>query len=196
MAVPELGVTETRLTELGRRFFFSPEGEKKEVEVLRLQQHHRRAVAPDKPPPKGFYELLEGNEALLSHSGTILTFQGHPEKDAETAKLRIRDAARWFNKQAASGRGVSDSSAGSSTSPGVGSSSEDSEKEEERRALNEVILKKMEMEHDGQMIWERVLRWAVRPASETLEMLQLSEGKTKKVEVMPAAVGGGAGAHL
>ncbi|KAK4234466.1 class I glutamine amidotransferase-like protein [Achaetomium macrosporum] len=89
METPELGVTEAKLTPAGRRFFSRQSGDG----VLLLQQHHRRAVAS---PPRGFYELLGGNQCFLSHNNAILTFQGHPEKDAQCAKLRIRDATRWF----------------------------------------------------------------------------------------------------
>jgi hypothetical protein len=58
-----------------------------------------------------------------------LTFQGHPEKDAQCATLRLRDATRWF---------------------GVG--------EDDKAALAQ-IKKAMERPHDGAEVWERVFRW-------------------------------------
>ncbi|KAL2020014.1 hypothetical protein VTK56DRAFT_8917 [Thermocarpiscus australiensis] len=123
METPELGVTEAKLTAAGRRFFSRRSGDG----VLLLQQHHRREVGT---PPKGFFELLAGNQSFLSHSNTILTFQGHPEKDAQCARLRVRDATRWFGVDAA-----------------------------DRMALAH-YEKAMEKQHDGVEIWGRVLEWA------------------------------------
>jgi GMP synthase-like glutamine amidotransferase len=94
--------------------------------TVRLQQHHRRGVGT---PPRGFHELLVGNQAFLSHDRTILTMQGHPEKDAQCAKLRVRDATRWF--------GVS---------------------EDDKAALLR-IEKSMDREHDGPEVWERIFEW-------------------------------------
>lgn len=142
MDVPELGVTEARLTSAGKRFFsssspsslVSSSGENGAIPMkngskinLRMQQHHRRAVGSK---PKGFHDLLVGNQSFLSYNNAILTFQGHPEKDGATAKMRVHDAARWF------GTDVDD-----------------------RRALDELV-RKMELEHDGAEIWIRVLQWA------------------------------------
>lgn len=58
-----------------------------------------------------------------------MTFQGHPEKDAKAAKLKIRDAARWW-----------------------GWDLNDPKAMEEVKGL-------MEREHDGNWVWERVLEW-------------------------------------
>ncbi|KAK3681780.1 class I glutamine amidotransferase-like protein [Podospora appendiculata] len=121
MEHPELGVTEAKLTPHGRRFFASSGNTH-----LRLQQHHRRAVGVR---PNGFDELLAGHQAFLSHNNAILTFQGHPEKDARAARVRVRDAARWY-----------------------GTDMEDS------RAVGDLLLK-MEVEHDGAEVWRRVLAW-------------------------------------
>jgi hypothetical protein len=74
--------------------------------------------------------LLAGSQSFLSHNNTILTFQGHPEKDARCAKLRLRDATRWF---------------------GV---------DEDDRATLAHFERAMEREHDGAEIWGRVLEWA------------------------------------
>jgi len=124
METPELGVTEAKLTAAGRRFFGRHIGTSG---ALLLQQHHRRAVGGT--TPRGFAELLVGNQCLLSHNNSILTFQGHPEKDARCAKLRIRDAIRWF---------------------GV---------EEDDRATMACFERSMERPHDGAAIWGKVLDW-------------------------------------
>ena len=119
---PQLGVTETKLTPAGRRFFAKQGGDG----VLFLQQHHRREV---RTAPKGFHELLAGHQSFLSHNGSILTFQGHPEKDAQCAKLRVHDAIRWF--------GVDP---------------------DDNAALAE-YERAMERPHDGAEIWARILDW-------------------------------------
>ncbi|KAK3985232.1 class I glutamine amidotransferase-like protein [Cladorrhinum sp. PSN332] len=135
MDVPELGVTESKLTPAGSQFFSSPKRTPTahcHVEapgqggILRLQQHHRRAVGT---PPRGFYELLAGNQSFLSHNNSILTFQGHPEKDARCAKLRIGDAMRWFGVE-------------------VG----------DHVAMGR-IQRDMERQHDGHEVWGRVFEW-------------------------------------
>ncbi|KAG7291321.1 hypothetical protein NEMBOFW57_001334 [Staphylotrichum longicolle] len=123
MEIPELGVTESKLTPAGRRFFSRQHGNGS----LFLQQHHRREV---RNAPRGFTELLVGSQSFLSHNNTILTFQGHPEKDARCAKLRLRDATRWF--------GVD---------------------EDDKLALA-YYERAMERQHDGADIWRRVLEWA------------------------------------
>jgi len=120
-----MGVTEAKLTIAGARFM---EGGPRKDGVVRLQQHHRRRVGK---APRGFTELLAGNQAFLSHNNAILTFQGHPEKDARAARCRIRDAARWY------GTDMSD-----------------------QRAVSELLCR-MEVQHDGKEIFERVLQWAV-----------------------------------
>ncbi|KAI5928482.1 class I glutamine amidotransferase-like protein [Camillea tinctor] len=120
---PELGVATVSLTEKGRQFFPEAAAEGS----FRLQQHHRREVATAAP---GFELLARGNQCLLSADGTILTFQGHPEKDAETARLRIHDALRWFGTDAL---------------------------DEKAWARFEQLI---HMEHDGSMVWRRILEWA------------------------------------
>ncbi|KAK3903180.1 class I glutamine amidotransferase-like protein [Staphylotrichum tortipilum] len=123
MDTPELGVTETKLTPAGRRFFVRESGNGS----LLLQQHHRRAVGT---PPRGFSELLVGNQAFLSHNNAILTFQGHPEKDTHCAKLRLRDATRWFGIDA------------------------------DDKASLAHFERAMERKDDSVEIWTRVLEWA------------------------------------
>ncbi|KAI2636422.1 class I glutamine amidotransferase-like protein [Hypomontagnella submonticulosa] len=126
-ARPEMGVSDVNLTEAGRKFF-------PEAAVLgsfRLQQHHRREVAV---APAAFTALAHGNQCLLSENNTILTFQGHPEKDGETACLRMHDSTRWFGFDA-------------------------SLDEKAWTKLRELIF----MEHDGPAVWKRILEWVQEP---------------------------------
>ena len=125
------------MTPLGRRFFATGSSQNLDgPQSLRLQQHHRRAVGAR---PSGFYELLAGNQAFLSHNNYILTFQGHPEKDAQAAKLRVMDAARWYGTNMADQGTVQD------------------------------LVRQMELEHDGAEIWKRILRWTNETQCESLE---------------------------
>jgi glucosinolate gamma-glutamyl hydrolase len=117
-----MGVAMVTLNEYGREFF----SEAAAAGSLKLQQHHRREVAI---PPEGFRQLAEGNQCLVNHAGTILTFQGHPEKDAETARLRMHDSLRWFGFDALD--------------------------EKAWAGLQEMI----EMEHDGALVWRRIFQW-------------------------------------
>ncbi|KAK4188610.1 class I glutamine amidotransferase-like protein [Podospora australis] len=142
MDVPELGVTEAKLTPLGKRFFASYPVEEKQG-LVRLQQHHRRAVGGN-TPPNGFSELLAGNQAFLSHNGSVITFQGHPEKDAHCAKLRVRDALRWYGFDPA-------------------------EKGAEAEEVLRQVERDMERQHDGAEIWAGVFDW-VRGDVKGLEM--------------------------
>lgn len=123
-----MGVATVNLTGRGRDFF--PEAAA--LGSFRLQQHHRREVAVAAP---GFAQLAHGNQCLLNEAGTVLTFQGHPEKDAETARLRMHDSSRWFGF--------------------------DSLDEKLWAKLQEMI----EMEHDGDMVWRRIMEWVREPIS-------------------------------
>ncbi|KAK4163888.1 class I glutamine amidotransferase-like protein [Cladorrhinum sp. PSN259] len=149
MEVPELGVTESKLTPTGTQFFssncsaspkrFSHSNSNSHAletaggqglgGILRLQQHHRREVGT---APKGFHEILANNQSFLSHNNAILTFQGHPEKDARCAKLRIGDAARWFQGTESGG---------------------------DHAAMMGRIQRDMERQHDGAEVWRRVFEW-------------------------------------
>lgn len=80
--------------------------------------------------PIGFIKLSEDNQCFINEKGTILTFQGHPEKDADTAKLRIHDIERWFNLNVRDQSIVAD------------------------------VIRRMELEDDGAMIWRRIFQWA------------------------------------
>lgn len=122
-----MGVTSVNLTEQGCRFF----PDSASGGSVRIQQHHRREVAK---APEGFVQLAQANQVLLNEHNTILTFQGHPEKDAETARLRMHDSMRWF---------------------GFG--------ELDEKAWAKLELQ-IEMEHEGPMIWKRVFDWVREPA--------------------------------
>ena len=80
--------------------------------------------------PKGFTELAHQRQCLVNEENTILTFQGHPEKDAQTARLRIADSERWF-----------------------GTSLQD------HHAVT-CFVTALEREDDGKEIWRRILVWA------------------------------------
>lgn len=142
---PQLGVAEIELTHHGRRFFgVAAQPANRGVGSLRLQQHHRREVAR---MPKGFVPLASHNQCFVNEANTILTFQGHPEKDAETAKLRIHDAERWF-----------------------GTDLYDAEAVEKLRSC-------MELEHDGELVWRRVLAWAAEaPSTSPVSSLSRTHG--------------------
>ncbi|KAI1815985.1 class I glutamine amidotransferase-like protein [Poronia punctata] len=121
--VPEMGVASVNLTSQGCDFFH-------EVSALgsfKLQQHHRRevAIAPEK-----FSILAHDNQCLLSECGNILTFQGHPEKDSETARLRLHDSVRWFGFDSLS----------------------------DEKAWTR-LQAMMDTPHDGEMVWRRVFQW-------------------------------------
>lgn len=65
----------------------------------------------------------------MSHNNAILTLQGHPEKDAQCAKLRIRDATRWFGVEG-----------------------------DDKGALA-AFANAMDREHDGAEVWKRIFQW-------------------------------------
>lgn len=70
---------ELKLTEEGKRFF-------KGKERLRLHELHKKEVVM---APEGFVALAEGNQVLVSGSGRVLSFQGHPEMSGEIAGLLV-----------------------------------------------------------------------------------------------------------
>ncbi|GAP88471.1 putative class I glutamine amidotransferase-like protein [Rosellinia necatrix] len=149
-AVPEMGVASVTLTGRGREFF----NEAAASGSFKLQQHHRREVVAE---PHGFVALARGNQCFLSASNAMLTFQGHPEKDAETARLRAHDSVRWFGFDAAS--------------------------DEKAWAQLEALIN---ADHDGEMVWRRILEWAREPCSEAgvveqQEALALAEEKASKM---------------
>ncbi|KAI8626822.1 class I glutamine amidotransferase-like protein [Xylariaceae sp. FL1651] len=127
-AVPEMGVATVNLTNQGRDFFH----EAAALGSFKLQQHHRREVAV---APQGFTLLAHSNQCLLSKTNAILTFQGHPEKDAETARMRMHDSARWFGFDALS--------------------------DEKAWARLEMLIN---TPHDGEMVWRRIFQWVREPS--------------------------------
>ncbi|KAK8016564.1 copper/iron-regulated glutamine amidotransferase [Apiospora rasikravindrae] len=127
MSVPEMGVTSINLTEEGRKFFPHAAA----TGAVRLQQHHRREVAA---APAKFTPLAQGSQIFLNDNNTILTFQGHPEKDAQTARLRLHDTQRWFGFNAV---------------------------DEKAWAKLEAQI---ETEHDGDEIWKRIMHWVREPS--------------------------------
>ncbi|KAI1310876.1 class I glutamine amidotransferase-like protein [Xylaria venustula] len=129
-AVPEMGVASVELTPRGRDFFY----EAAMTGSFKLQQHHRREVAV---APYGFTPLAHGNQCFLSESNSVLTFQGHPEKDAETARLRLHDSIPWFGFDAIS---------------------------DETAWAHLVML--IDTPHDGEMVWRRIFEWVREPYSE------------------------------
>ncbi|KAF2966657.1 hypothetical protein GQX73_g6900 [Xylaria multiplex] len=129
-AVPEMGVASVNLTSHGREFFH----EAAALKSFNLQQHHRREVAV---APHIFTPLAHSNQCLLGPSNAILTFQGHPEKDAETARLRLHDSVRWFGFDALS--------------------------DEKAYAQLEMLVN---TPHDGEMVWRRIFEWVQEPWSE------------------------------
>ncbi|KAI0393909.1 class I glutamine amidotransferase-like protein [Xylariaceae sp. FL0594] len=133
---PEMGVTSINLTAHGRSFFH----EASALGSFKLQQHHRREVAV---APEDFSQLAHGNQCLLSESGTILTFQGHPEKDAETARLRLHDTVRWYGFDALS--------------------------DEKAWARLQMLI---DTPHDGEMVWRRIFQWVREDAGTGLGAAQ------------------------
>lgn len=145
-------MTEVKLTDHGQKFFRT--ATKGRTEVLRLQQHHRREVSVK---PAGFISLSEDHHCFINEKGTILTFQGHPEKDAETAKLRIHDIERWFQLN------VRD------------------------QAVVSEVLRRMELEDDGALIWRRILDWVVEKTPAEPHRVQ---GSSTRPHVLLKASGG------
>ncbi|ORY63401.1 class I glutamine amidotransferase-like protein [Pseudomassariella vexata] len=127
MDVPEMGVTCVNLTDKGRSFFRHTSSS---TGMVRIQQHHRREVAR---APEPFVQLAQGNQVLMHENGNILTLQGHPEKDAQTARLRMHDTTRWFGFDSV------DEKAWSKLETQIG------------------------MEHDGAFLWSRILDWVREP---------------------------------
>jgi hypothetical protein len=125
-----MGVASVNLTSQGRNFFH----EAAALGSFKLQQHHRREVAV---APQGFAPLAHGNQCFLSESNAILTFQGHPEKDSETARLRMHDTARWFGFDALS--------------------------DEKAWAQLQMLI---DTPHDGEMVWRRIFEWVREPCTD------------------------------
>lgn len=123
-----MGVASVGLTKDGRAFFH----ETSASGYFKLQQHHRREVAV---APFGFTALAQSNQCFLSESNAIITFQGHPEKDSETARLRLHDSMRWFGFNAFS--------------------------DEKVWARLEMLIN---TPHGRQMVWRRIFEWVREPS--------------------------------
>jgi GMP synthase-like glutamine amidotransferase len=81
MEAAETGVRLMNLTPKGKKMFpFAECGE------VFIHEFHRCEITV---PAKEFTELACRNKAFLSHKNTILTFQGHPELDADSAKTLL-----------------------------------------------------------------------------------------------------------
>lgn len=138
-----MGVATIHLTAQGQQFFSSSSSsssspstitpEENILKNFKLQQHHRREVLT---APPSFTPLAEENQILVSPDNGILTFQGHPEKDAQTARLRLHDSVRWFGFDALS--------------------------DEKAYARLEALI---DADHDGEIVWSRVLRWVREPVT-------------------------------
>ncbi|KAH7420030.1 class I glutamine amidotransferase-like protein [Cadophora sp. MPI-SDFR-AT-0126] len=84
----EIGVTQISLTDEGRKMFpFASAG------VLDIHEFHAREI---KTPAKGFIALAGGNQVFLSEENTILTFQGHPELNADLARTLLAHAPAYM----------------------------------------------------------------------------------------------------
>ena len=84
----ELGVTEVQLTAEGSTMFPFL-GERK----LKIHEFHRREVKKD---ASGFVKLAESNQMFVNEDNTILTFQGHPELNAEVARRMLEAAPSYM----------------------------------------------------------------------------------------------------
>jgi GMP synthase-like glutamine amidotransferase len=78
---PQVGVTPIKLTSAGEAFYSS---HLPSTERYNIHEFHQMEV---KTPGKGFVALAYNNQCLVNAANTILTFQGHPEMDAELSKL-------------------------------------------------------------------------------------------------------------
>jgi GMP synthase-like glutamine amidotransferase len=73
------------LTRAGGRLFESVDPTREKVKI---HQFHEREV---KVPGRDFVALAEDNQCLMNRANTILTFQGHPEMDAELSHLLFKE---------------------------------------------------------------------------------------------------------
>ena len=84
----EIGVTKIPLTAEGKKMFpFASKG------AIQLHEFHAREV---KTPAKGFVALAEGNQSFLNEDNTILTFQGHPELNADLARILLANSPAYM----------------------------------------------------------------------------------------------------
>ncbi|KAF3044339.1 hypothetical protein E8E12_008755 [Didymella heteroderae] len=93
----EVGVHALALTQRGSAFFsprtsIPPSPASAQIDALTIHQFHERCV---KNLGNGFVALAEGNQCFVNSANTILTFQGHPEMDAELSKQLLEGSARY-----------------------------------------------------------------------------------------------------
>lgn len=79
----EIGVTPIELTPKGRSMFHFASDTS-----IRLHEFHAREV---KTAAKRFIALAGGNQVFVNEANTILTFQGHPELNAELARKFVEN---------------------------------------------------------------------------------------------------------
>lgn len=144
MDVPEMGVQAVDLTSEGVGFFSGVA----KSSTLMIQQHHRREVVE---PGQGFFALAHSNQILMNQQRTILTFQGHPEKDAQTARLRMHDSQRWYGF--------------------------DSSHEKDWAKLDASI----DLDHEGDIIWARILEWAREPPADAEMQMDREPNRASKM---------------
>lgn len=123
----QLGVTSFSLTDEGKTFFG--------MASMRLYEFHQRKVNNLQP---GFKSLAENNQILLSDSGYILTFQGHPEMTKQLMHDLLMSPrsceAGYVRREMQQDNTI------------------------EARAQ---FLEKVDAEHDGLNIWKKILEWIV-----------------------------------
>ncbi|PYH76820.1 copper/iron-regulated glutamine amidotransferase [Aspergillus uvarum CBS 121591] len=87
---PIAGLEDVRLTEAGRKFFACDEN----TTSYRLPEFHVREVAQ---PGDGFIHLAENHEMFVNQQNTVLSFQAHPEIEAEMAKQLLLEEDDVYN---------------------------------------------------------------------------------------------------
>lgn len=89
---PEIGVTNVNLNTKGKEMFpFVEQGN------MRIHEFHKRIV---RTPAKGFVTLAGDHQIFLNEENTVLSFQGHPELDAEVAKVMLDVAPAYLEVDA------------------------------------------------------------------------------------------------
>lgn len=92
---PKVGVMPVALNDVGSSFFskWLPSAEK-----LNIHEFHEMEV---KNPGRGFTALAESNQITVNAANTILTFQGHPEMDAELSTLLLNETKQYSGRDEA-----------------------------------------------------------------------------------------------
>ncbi|KAH8422402.1 type 1 glutamine amidotransferase [Aspergillus melleus] len=87
---PIAGIEDVKLTDAGKKFFSTRAG----VTTYRLPEFHVREVAR---PGVGFVHLAESHEIFVDQENTVLSFQAHPEVQAELAKKMLLEEDDVYN---------------------------------------------------------------------------------------------------